>query len=175
MKLLKIRAFAWFVAAVIMILSVFAGALIDYIVMRNDTLAAFEREMMPLINQAMIHAHDMNSVAQSYLGTGEILEIGIGLFVAEIQATDDPDEIYQHHSQLNRAVWAIYDRLIGDTMEMADTNRSLLIDFHRNFMQMDMLLEQARYNSIAENFNNRLEAGLGFMVRPFIGEMPRFD
>ena len=175
MKLLKIRAFAWLVAAVIMILSVFAGAYTSFAGMRNDAMAAFEREMMPLINQAMIHAHDINSVAQNYLDSGEIFTISISRFVAEIQATDDPGEIYEYFVLLNRAVWEIYDTLIGGNMEMADTNRTLVINFHLNFMQMDMLLEQARYNNIAGNFNNTLDRGLGFMIRPFIDKMPRFD
>ena len=176
-KLLKNRAFAWFVALVIMILSVIAGAYTSYAAMRGTAVAAFEREMMPLVNQAMVHAHDIQSVALNYLSPAEITTFGIGRHVAEIQATDDPMRIFEHYVLLNRAVWDIYKRLIhtGDFPAMSDTNRTFIINFHADFVQIDLLLYQAGYNNTAEDFNDALGSGLGFLAGPFIGEMPRFD
>ena len=176
-KLLKNRAFAWFLALVIMILSVAAGAYTSYASMRNTAVAAFEREMMPLVNQAMIHAHDMQSVSQNYLSAAEISVFGIGRHVAEIQATNDPTRIFEHYVLINRAVWDMHELLIetGDFPAMSDTNRRFIINFHADFNQIDLILFQAGYNNIAEDFNNALGSGLGFLVRPFISEMPRFD
>jgi len=175
MKLLKIRAFAWFLAVVIMTLSVVVGALTSYWSMRGDAVAAFEREMMPLVNEAMVHAHDMQSVAQNYLSSADLHTIGISRIVTEIQATNDPAQIYQQFVLLNRGVWEIYDRLIGGNVVMSETNRTLLRNSHADFLQMDTILSQAGYNNTAGVFNDALGSGLGFLVRPVISEMPRFD
>ena len=175
MKLLKMRAFAWFVAVVIMLLSVAAGAFTSFNGMRSTAVAAFEREMMPLVNGAMVHAHDMQSVAQNYLSSADIAYIGVSRIVAEIQATNDPERIYQQFILLNRAAWAIYDRLIGGNMEISETSRTLVTNSHRDFLQMDTILTQAGYNNIAGDFNAALGRGLGFLVRPVMGELPRFD
>ena len=175
MKLLKIRAFAWLVAIVIMLLSVAAGAFTSFNGMRRTAVAAFEREMMPLVNEAMVHAHDMQSVAQNYLSSADIAYIGISRIVAEIQATNDPMRIYQQFVLLNRAADDIHERLIVRNMAISDTSRSLVINSHRNFLQMDTILTQAGYNNTAGDFNAALGRGLGFLVRPVMGEMPRFD
>jgi len=173
--MLKNKAFAWVIAIIIMMLSVIAGAYTSYMGMRNAAVEAFEREMMPLVNEAMIHAHDMQSIAQNYVSAADIATIGISRIVAEIQAVADPQQVYQQFVLLNRAAWAIYDRLIGDDIAMSDTNRTLLINSHTNFLQMDLILSQAGYNNTAGNFNDTLRNGLGFLVEPFINEMPRFD
>jgi len=173
--MLKNRAFAWILTILIMILSVFIGAYASYAGMRNAAAAAFEREMLPLVNEAMIHAHDMQSIAQNYLSAADITAIGISRIVSEIQATDDPVQIYEQFVLLNRAVWEIYDRLIGGNMTMSGTNRNLAIDSHADFMLMDTILSQMGYNNTAGNFNDALNGGLGFLTRPFISEMPRFD
>ena len=173
--ILKNRVFAWILAVVVMILSVFAGAYTSYSGMRGKAVAAFEREIMPLVNEAMIHAHDMQSVAQNYLSPGDIAIIGVGRIVAEIKAANDPGEIYHHYVLLNRAAWEIYDKLIGSDIVMSDTNRTLAINSHRDFLQMDTILGQAGYNNTAGDFNDVLGGGLGFLVKPFISEMPRFD
>ncbi|MDR2183298.1 MAG: hypothetical protein LBE55_03910 [Clostridiales bacterium] len=175
MKLLKKRGFAWPLAVLIMILSVVAGAYTSFAGMRGTAMAAFEREMMPIVNQAMIYAHDMQSVAQNYLSSADITTIGISRIVAEIQATDNPAEIYRQFTLLNRGAWEIHDRIIGQNMEISDTNRTLLTNSHADFLQMDLILSHAGYNNTAGAFNDNLARGLGFLVRPVIGEMPRFD
>jgi len=175
MKMLKKRPVAWIVAALVMILSVVAGAFTSFNSMRNDAMAAFDREMIPLVNEAMIAAHDMQSVAQNYMSSADIAVVGIGRIVSEIQATNDPAQIYQQFVLLNRAVWEVYDRLIGGNAVMSDTNRMLLRNSHADFLQMDTILSQAGYNNTAEDFNDRLSGGLGFLVRPVMNELPRFD
>ena len=180
MKLLKIRAFAWLVAIVIMLLSVTAGAFTSFNGMRRAAVADFEREMIPLVNEAMIHAHDMQSVAQNYLSSAYIAYIGVSRIVAEIQAEtqarrSEPMRIYQQFVLLNRATWIIYDGLIGGNMEISDTSRTLLTNSHRDFLLIDAILAQAGYNNTAGDFNAALGRGLGFLVRPIMGELPRFD
>jgi len=173
MKLLKIRAFAWLVAILIMILSVALGAYTSYAGMQSSAAAAFEREMMPIINNAMISAYEMQSAAQNYLSAAELATIGISRIVADIQATDDTAQIYRLFVQLNQAVWTIYDMV--PTLEISDINRGFIINSHGDFMQFDLILSQAGYNNIAADFNARLQSGLGFIVRPIINELPRFD
>ncbi|MCL2573140.1 MAG: hypothetical protein FWE34_01155 [Defluviitaleaceae bacterium] len=171
----KNKAFAWFLAIFVMMLSVPIGAYTSYAGMRSSTVAAFEREMMPLISQAMVHVHDMGSIAQNYLSGEIIIGKDISRIVSEIQNTSDPMEIYEQFVLLHRAQWSLYDALIGENVEMANTNRNLFMDFHRNFLGLDLLLIQAGYNDAARDFNERLTSGLGFIASPFFNDMPRFD
>ena len=171
--MLKNRVFAWAVTIMVIVLSVFVGAYTSYASMRSVVVAAFESEIIPLVHEAMVPAFNMHVVAQNYLSPSEIAAIGIGRYVENIRNTDNPNQIYRYFVQLNRGVWEIYDRLAA--MEISDRNRNFVISFHADFMMLDLIISQAGYNNTAGNFNDALGGNLGFIVRPFIDEMPRFD
>ena len=171
--MLKNRAFAWVMAVAVMALSVFAGVYTTYAGMRNAALSGFHGEVVPIVHEAMVPAFNMQRVAESYLSDAEVRAIGIGRIVSDIQAADDPARIYDLFTELNRGVWAVYDRLAD--MEISDANRTLLINFHADFMAFDRILSRAGYNNTARDFNEALDSNLGFLVRPFIGDLPRFD
>ncbi|MCL2377078.1 MAG: hypothetical protein FWC76_06760 [Defluviitaleaceae bacterium] len=171
--MLKKRPFAWILAVAVMILSVFIGAYTSYAGMRNTAAGAFDAQIMPVVHEAMVPAFRMQQAVSNYLSDAELRAIGIGPIVDEIQATDDPARIYQLFVELNRAVWAIYDRL--DDISPSDANRAIAINSHADFMSLDTIISQAGYNNIARDFNEALGSNLGFLVGPFIDEMPRFD
>ena len=171
--MLKNRTFAWAVTLFVMVLSVFFGAYTTYGGMRSTAAAAFRAEIIPLIHEAMVPAFNMQTVAQNYLSPGEIDALAIGRTIEGIQNTDNPDRVYQYFVLLNRAVWEVHDRLIP--MDISDSSRNFIINFHADFMMLDLIISQAGYNNTAREFNDALGAGLGFLVRPIVGEMPRFD
>jgi len=173
MKTLNNRSFAWILAIIVMVLSVFIGAYTSYAGMRSTTTGAFEAQIVPVVHEAIVPAFRMQQAVQGYLSDIEIRAIGIGRIVDDIQATDDPTLIYQLFVELNRAVWAVYDGL--DDMDISDASRAIAINSHADFMSLDAIISRAGYNNIARDFNETLGSNLGFLVRPFIDEMPRFD
>jgi len=171
--MLKNRAFAWILTMVVMVLAVFVGVYTTYSSMRNTAVRAFESEVIPTIHQTMMPAFDMHVVAQHYLSPSELAAIGIERIVEDIQSTSNPNRIYQYFVLLNRGVYAIYDRLAE--MDVSDRNQDFINRFLGDFEMLDLIISQAGYNNTAEEFNNALGRNLGFIVRLFIGEMPRFD
>ena len=171
--MLKNRKIASIITAALMVMSVFLGAWTSYNSMRSDAQVAFDTEIIPLIHEAMVPAFNMQTVAQNYLSQSDMNNIPIGRIVGDIQNTDNAADIYNLFVQLNRGVWAIYDRL--ENVDMSDVNRNFITGFHTDFMELDWIISRSVYNNIAEEFNTSLGSNLGFLVRPFMGEMPRFD
>ncbi|MCL2397465.1 MAG: hypothetical protein FWC93_05300 [Defluviitaleaceae bacterium] len=171
--MLKNRSVAWAVAAVVMVAAVFFGAWGSYGGMRGAAQDAFDNEIMPRVRDASSQAFYMQRVAENYLSDSEISVIGIERIVLDIQDANDVGVIYGLFVELNRAVWAVYDRL--EDVEMDEHNRGRAINFHANFLEQDDIMARAGYNNIAGEFNAALGGNLGFLVRMLVDEMPRFD
>ena len=171
--MLKNRGVAWGLTILAAVLSVFFGANISFARMRAVPAAAFEVQIIPIVHQAMVPAFNMQTVAQGYLNASEINSIGISSIVENIQNSNEPKLVEQNFINLNRAVWALYDRL--EKIELSEQNRGFIRAFHADFIELDLILSQAAYNTLAAEFNEALGKNLGFLAEPFIGRMPRFD
>ncbi|MCL2235079.1 MAG: hypothetical protein FWB98_01395 [Defluviitaleaceae bacterium] len=167
------RGFAWVVAVIIGVAGFFVGTFLSFNTMRSEGAEAFQREAMPPINRAMESAFNIQTIAGRYLDLREIESIGISQIVQNIQNAENEADIADYYVSLNRAVWAIYDILA--TIEMTQDNRSLHGRYHANFLEQDFVLSVSAYNNTAVEFNETLNGGLGFLMRPFLGLLPRFD
>jgi len=175
--MLKNKQVAWSVTVVVMILSVFIGATGHYRRLQADAQAAFDEQIMPALNEAMVPAFNMQTVAANYLSAADIDRIGVATIVDNLRDSNghgsNPRDIFDLYIDLNRAVWAIYDRLAA--VDMSEQNRTFITNFHAAFNGWDVVLTVAGYNNIAADFNAALQTNLGFIARPFVGVMPRFD
>lgn len=167
------RKKAWVVTAVIMVLAVFLGAWGSFGAKRRDVVEAFEAEILPHIERALIPAFNVQTVAANYLSQPQIFAFDIGRIVRDIQEAEDPLDVYKYYVKLNQAIWDVAELL--ESMGMSETNRGLINNFHRNFNEIDLILSQSGYNNAAGEFNAARGGNLGFLVRFVVDEMPRFD
>ncbi|MCL2855408.1 MAG: hypothetical protein FWE21_07305 [Defluviitaleaceae bacterium] len=170
---LKNPTTAWIITAVVIIAGLFIGTFLSFNSQRNMAGDVFEAQVQPVIHRAMEFAFNIQTIAGRYLPMSDMERIAISSIVEDIREADDERDIFDHYVQLNRAVWAIYDRLSG--IEMSPENRGLHARYHSNFMEQDLRLSQSPFNRYAEEFNETLDSGLGFIVRPVINHLPRFD
>ncbi|MCL2621018.1 MAG: hypothetical protein FWD97_08825, partial [Defluviitaleaceae bacterium] len=167
---LKNPSIAWVISIILMVAGLFAGTFISFNNMRSDAQATFDQEIMPTIGLAMEFAWNVQIIAGRYL----TIESDVITEVTQnIQSTNDPSEIFTYYVELNRGVWAIYDRLA--TVDMVMANRNLHGRYHDDFMEQDLRLSQSAFNRTSAEFNETLSSGLGFLVRPVISYLPRFD
>lgn len=170
---LKNSSIAWVVSIALVVVGLFAGAFTSFNNMRNAAQNTFDQEIMPTVSLAMEFAFNVQTIAGRYLTQTEIESIGVTAIAQNIQSVNEPGEIFTYYVDLNRAVWAIYDRLA--LMDMEASTQTLHQRYHSNFLEQDLRLSQSTYNQEAEGFNETINSGLGFLVRPIIRDLPRFD
>ncbi|MCL2354241.1 MAG: hypothetical protein FWC69_06415 [Defluviitaleaceae bacterium] len=164
---------AWAITSVVAVFSLFLGALTTYNRMRRDIEESFMEATLPIINQASLFAFNIQTISAPYLTADEIERIDIPNIVQNIQNADSVDEIFRYYVYLNRAVWYIYD--IYPQKGFSDESIGFLYVYHLNFAEQDRRLTLSPYNAEALRFNEALHRGLGFLARPFVSYLPRFD
>ena len=175
MHKLENRKLAAVVTAIVMALGLFLGSWGSFAAMRRDVAEVFDAEIMPHMERSIVAAFNVHTVAANYLSAPEIARFDIAGIVANIQNEDEPARVYEHYLALYNAVWDVYEML--QNRNISDTNRNFINNYHRNFLEVDLILRQAGYNRDAGNFNEALTGGgnLGFLARLVVDEMPRFD
>jgi len=164
---------AWVITLVMAVFGLFLGVLTTYSRMRRDIEENFVETALPIISQASVFAFNIQTISAPYLTSSEIESIDISNIVQNIQNADDVDEIFRYYIYLNRAVWYIYD--IYPQRNFSDDSMGFLYVYHLNFVEQDRRLALSPYNAEALRFNEALHRGLGFLARPFISYLPRFD
>jgi len=169
------RKIAAVITVFVMAAGLFFGTWGSFAAMRRDVAAIFGTEIMPHMERAIVAAFNVHTVAANYLTAQEIARFDIAGIVTNIQNDDDPVQIYEHYFALYNAVWDVHEMLIN--RNVSDANRNFINNYHRNFIEVDLILRQAGYNRIAGDFNETLVGGgnLGVLARFVVDEMPRFD
>jgi len=163
----KNRKTAWCITAVIMAIGLVFGTVMTFNNKRQDGLAAFEEQIMPQIERAVVAAFNVRTVTSAYQSRP--------FDITAIQAAEHPVDVFRYYEQLYHDVWDVFEGM--ENVNMSDTNRNFLNIYHRNFVEIDLILSQAGYNRIAEEFNNARDSNsnLSIIARPFVGVLPRFD
>jgi len=172
-KWLLDKKIAYAIIASTVFLGIFLGAVTSYSSMRNRVEFMFARDIVPMIEETVVFAFNVQTVGAANLSPFEIDQIGIMNIVRDIKGANRANEIHKHYGYLFMAVHEVNDRLAA--MTIPEANRELLETHFMNFSVQSAMLFLSDYNRFAARFNDGLNENFGPLVSWVVKDMPRFD